>query len=129
MPLADLNWQFSELDKRSVRALMQTLRNEFQKLGWGEVSLAKWLDDPDIKWQIDPLISSHPIGGYHHMGGTRMASTAANGVVDSNCRLFESPNLYIASSSVFPTSGWANPTLTIMALAERLADHLVAKGR
>ena len=58
------------------------------------------------------------------MGGTRMASDASTGVVDANCRLFERPNLYIASSSVFPTSGWANPTLTIIALAERLADHI-----
>ncbi|MDJ0919935.1 MAG: GMC family oxidoreductase [Henriciella sp.] len=124
-PLAELNWQFSELDKRSVKALMTTLKSEYQRLGWGDVQLADWLDDPSTRWAFDPLISSHPIGGYHHMGGTRMAEDPALGVVDANSRLFESPNLYIASSSVFPTGGWANPTLTIIALAERLADHLL----
>ncbi|MEM9055350.1 MAG: GMC family oxidoreductase [Pseudomonadota bacterium] len=129
VPLADLNWRFSELDKRSVKALMQTLKNEYQRLGWGGVEIAKWLDDPSIKWKIDPLISSHPIGGYHHMGGTRMALDPSAGVVDANCRMFESPNLYVASSSVFPTGGWANPTLTIIALADRVADHLIEKRR
>lgn len=124
LPLADLNWQFTDLDKRSITALMQTLKVEYQRLGWGEVLPASWLDDPSQVWKFDPLVSAHAYGGYHHMGGTRMAATAATGVVDENCRLFESSNLYIASSSVFPTGGWANPTLTIIALAERLGDHL-----
>lgn len=128
VPLAGLNWRFSEIDKRSVKVLMETLKSEYQRLGWGDVELANWLDDEAIDWKIDPLISSHPIGGYHHMGGTRMASVPSAGVVDANCRMFESPNLYIASSSVFPTGGWANPTLTIIALAERLGDHLIAKS-
>ncbi|MEM1389809.1 MAG: GMC family oxidoreductase [Pseudomonadota bacterium] len=128
LPLADLSWQFSELDKRSVKVLMQALKDEYERLGWGDVQLADWLNDPAMTWKFDPLISSHPIGGYHHMGGTRMASDPSSGVVDANGRLFESPNLYIASSSVFPTAGWANPTLTIIALAERLADHLIEKA-
>ncbi|GAB5454720.1 MAG: GMC family oxidoreductase [Henriciella sp.] len=126
LPFADLDWQFSALDKQSVKALMLTLKSEYQRLGWGDVRLANWLDDVSKSWSFDPLVSSHPIGGYHHMGGTRMSDDASTGVVDANCRLFESPNLYIASSSVFPTSGWANPTLTIIALAERLADHIHA---
>ncbi|MEM0985979.1 MAG: GMC family oxidoreductase [Pseudomonadota bacterium] len=124
LPLAALNWQFSEIDKRSTLALMTTLKNEYQRLGLGDVIPARWLEDDAVQWQMDPLISSHPIGGYHHMGGTRMADTPQTGVVDRDCRLFESPNLYIAGSSVFPTGGWANPTLTIIALAERLAEHL-----
>jgi len=59
------------------------------------------------------------------MGGTRMSGDPKTGVVDANCRVHESPNLYVASSSVFPTGGWANPTVTIMALAERLGETLV----
>lgn len=127
LPLADLHWHLSDLDKTSVKVLMQTLKREYQRLGWGDVRLADWLEDATETWKFDPLISSHPIGGYHHMGGTRMSSDPSTGVVDANCKMFESPNLYIASSSVFPTAGWANPTLTIMALAERLADHLIEK--
>lgn len=119
-----LDWKFSEIDKKSVHGLMTTLADEYQRLGWGDVRLSSWLNDPDVSWRMDPLISAHPIGGYHHMGGTRMSETAQTGVVNSNCRLHESPNLFIASSSVFPTGGWANPTVTIMALALRLGDHL-----
>ncbi|MEP3227493.1 MAG: GMC family oxidoreductase [Parasphingorhabdus sp.] len=119
-----LDWQLSELDKRSVKILMETVADEYRRLGWGDVALADWLSETSTRWQTDPLISSHPIGGYHHMGGTRMSLSPNSGVVDKNCKLHGSPNLYVASSSVFPTGGWANPTVTIMALAFRLADHL-----
>ena len=120
----DFDWQLQDIDKRSVKVLMETLDSEFKNLGWGEIIPAAWINEPEVVWNFDPLISSHSIGGYHHMGGTRMSSSAKTGVVDENCRLHESPNLYIASSSVFPTGGWANPTVTIMALADRLGDHL-----
>ena len=124
MPLASLDWQFSELDKYSVKLLMETLKSEYQRLGWGDVKPASWLSDDKQLWAIDPLISAHPIGGYHHMGGTRMGDVPSSSVVNRDCRLHDSPNLYVASSSVFPTSGWANPTVTIMALSNRLGDHL-----
>lgn len=120
----ELDWKFSEIDKRSVRVLMETLGEEYERLGWGKVEPSPWLYDDEETWKIDPLISSHHIGGYHHMGGTRMSASPSTGVVNTDCRLHESPNFYVASSSVFPTGGWANPTVTIMALAERLADHL-----
>lgn len=60
----------------------------------------------------------------HPAGATRMADCECNGVVDGNCRVLGIDNLYIAGSSVFPTCGHANPTLTIVALALRLADTL-----
>lgn len=60
----------------------------------------------------------------HQLGTTRMALKAQDGVVDSNCQVFGVNNLFIAGSSIFPTAGHANPTLTILALARRLADHL-----
>ncbi|MBO9544502.1 GMC family oxidoreductase [Caulobacter sp.] len=60
----------------------------------------------------------------HHMGTTRMHADPKKGVVDADLRLHEARNLYVAGSSVFPTSGIANPTLTILALVMRLADHL-----
>ncbi len=120
----EFDWRLLDIDKRSIQVLMETLDTEFKTLGWGEVIPAAWINEPEVMWNFDPLISAHHIGGYHHMGGTRMSDTAATGVVDENCRLFESPNLYIASSSVFPTGGWANPTVTIMALADRLGDYL-----
>ena len=63
-------------------------------------------------------------GNWHHLGTTRMHHDAAHGVVDENCRVHEMTNLYIAGGSVFPTGGYANPSLTIVALSLRLADHL-----
>ena len=58
------------------------------------------------------------------MGTTRMSREPGLGVVDENCRIHDVGNLYVAGSSVFPTVGMANPTIEIVALAVRLADHL-----
>jgi len=124
---AALDWHLSPIDRLSVKGLMEALRDEYRRLGWGDITVSKWLSDESLNWKTDPLISAHPIGGYHHMGGVRMSETNKTGVVDSNCRLFESPNLYVAGSSVFPTGGWANPTVTIMSLALRLGAHLGQK--
>lgn len=123
----NLSWQFNEIDKRSVRVLMQKLDEELRRLKLGHLELAPWLEDTSLQWETDELVSNHPIAGYHHMGVTRMAESAERGVVDKNCQVFGTDNLFIAGSSVFPTSGWANPTLTIMAMSVRLGDHLKAK--
>jgi len=66
------------------------------------------------------------LGTWHHMGTTRMHPDRAKGVVDANCRVHDLANVYVAGSSVFPTGGAAAPTLTIIALALRLAEHLAA---
>lgn len=62
--------------------------------------------------------------GYHHMGTTRMSDSPDFGVVDPDGRVWDRDNLYVAGSSVYPAAGFANPTLTIVALAARMADHL-----
>jgi choline dehydrogenase-like flavoprotein len=67
------------------------------------------------------------LGGCHHAGTARMAADPRDGVVDHDCRVFGIENLFIAGSSVFPTSGWSNPTLTLLALGYRLADRLKAE--
>jgi choline dehydrogenase-like flavoprotein len=64
------------------------------------------------------------VGGPHHMGTTRMSSSPGEGVVDANCKVHSVDNLYVTGSSVFTTSGHANPSLTMLALTLRLADHL-----
>jgi choline dehydrogenase-like flavoprotein len=64
---------------------------------------------------------------HHLLGGTRMHADARLGAVDPNCRVHTVRNLYISGSSVFPAGGHANPTLTIVAMAHRLAEHLAAK--
>jgi choline dehydrogenase-like flavoprotein len=76
------------------------------------------MNEDDTTWPNDLY------GDEHHMGTTRMHPDTTRGVVDANCRVHGLANLFIASSTVFPTAGAANPTLTIVALALRLADHL-----
>ncbi len=78
-------------------------------------------------WVVDPEGAPVLHGSAHHMGSTRMASDPGQGVVDAQCRVHGVDNLYVAGSSVFPTGGWAFPTLTIVALSLRLADHLRAR--
>ncbi|MGI9484674.1 MAG: FAD-dependent oxidoreductase [Geminicoccaceae bacterium] len=113
-----LDWRLSELDKRSIRDLAFLIGAEFGRLQKGRVGLPRWLLDETPR-DDDPIL-----GGYHHMGTTRMADDPSTGVVDADCRVFSTRNLFIAGSSVFTTGGAANPTLTIVALALRLAERL-----
>jgi len=121
---ADLSWQLSELDKHTARVFVRTLDAEMRRTGKGSVVGCEWIGQPGNAWPVDPTVGNHPIGGYHHLGGTRMSAGPTTGVVDADCRVHGYANLHVAGSSVFPTGGWANPTLTIVALALRLADRL-----
>jgi choline dehydrogenase-like flavoprotein len=114
-----LDWRLSELDKYTMRTASEILAREIGRQGLGRVKLPNWLLNDDLKdW------GGELSGGQHHMGTTRMAEDPRLGVVDKDCRVHGIENLYIAGSSVFPTSGFANPTLTIVELALRLVDHL-----
>ncbi|MBB4632252.1 FAD-dependent oxidoreductase [Sphingosinicella soli] len=124
VPRITLDWRLSELDIESVAVLVEDFGHELERLGMGRVETAQWLLGSGRRWTTDPLISSHPIGGYHHIGTTRMASSPAEGVCDPEGRVHGTANLYVAGSSLFPTSGWANPTLTIIALAARTGDAI-----
>jgi len=127
-PQADLNWQLNAQDTHTLTVLARVLGEEFTRLGVGQLAPADWLAATTAgeasAWPVDPSVGNHPIGGYHHMGTTRMSTDPLRGVVNADCRVHNYANLYIAGSSVFPTGGWANPTLTILALTHRLARHL-----
>jgi len=127
VPRADLHWQLSAIDKHTVRSLMLLLDVELTRLGIGKVRPSDWLQEPGDAWPVDATVGNHPIGGYHHMGATRMSADPHRGVVDADCRVHGYANLFVAGSSVFATGGWANPTLTILALTARLGDHLEAQ--
>jgi len=111
------------LDKRTLQILAQTVGVEFGSLGWGRMQMGEWLMENGNVWPEDGVR-----GGAHHMGTTRMSSAPSNGVVNENCRCHDIDNLFISGSSVFTTSGHANPTLTIVALALRLSDHVQTLG-
>lgn len=127
MPRAALDWRLSAIDVDSVTGLIASLARESHRLGLGAVEPARWLADPGKQWVSDELVSAHPIGGYHHIGTTRMASDPRHGVTDGWGRVHGVSNLHIAGSSLFPTAGWANPTLTILALALRTADRIAGE--
>jgi choline dehydrogenase-like flavoprotein len=97
--------------------MVDAVSTEFKRLNLAVVRPAEWLGQPE-SW------TAHISDAAHHSGTTRIAATAADGVVDENCRVHGVANLFVAGSSVFPTSGAANPTLGAVALALRLADHL-----
>ena len=67
------------------------------------------------------------MGVYHHLGGTRIGSDSKTSVVDNNLKIHGNSNLYVAGSSVFPTSGYTNPTFTIVKLSLRLGEHIMKK--
>jgi choline dehydrogenase-like flavoprotein len=112
IPKLLIDWRTNDVDKNTVKTGIKIIRDEFHSSGCGELSIDE-----------DKLGNYWPVGG-HHIGTTRMAISSRDGVVDENCQVHGVSNLYVASSSVFPTSSHANPTLTIVALAIRLADHL-----
>lgn len=113
-----VDWRLCELDRRTIRKAIELIGEELGRLGLGRIKLADWLVERNSEW------AKALRGSCHHMGTTRMADDPKRGVVDQNCRLHTVHNLYMAGSSVFPTTGYANPTLTIVALTLRLASHL-----
>jgi choline dehydrogenase-like flavoprotein len=120
MPRARLDWRFTELDKRSMRTFYEIVGREMGRTGTGRVQIRDWLLGDDRTWP------SFVSGGWHHMGTTRMSADPKQGVVDANCRVHGIGNLYIGGASVYATAGSVNPTLTLVALSLRLADHLKA---
>jgi choline dehydrogenase-like flavoprotein len=89
----------------------------------GRARLVFRVPDPDL----ESLVKAQARDGYHQIGTTRMSADPRDGVVDAHCRVHGTENLFVASSSVFPTSGQANPTLNVVALARRLAADLVER--
>ena len=112
MPRVKVDWRLGELEKRTIRRTQEILGEEMQRAGAGSVVV----DAPArtrrgrTRWRL-----------LAHMGTTRMHDDPRRGVVDANCRVHGMENLFIAGSSVFPTCGSDMPTITIVALALRLA--------
>ena len=119
LPRVRLDWQLSELDRRTIAQGHELLARALGAAGLGRVFLPGGTTERD--WSRDVT------GGNHHMGTTRMHADPKRGVVDADCCMHGVRNLYVAGSSVFPTAGYANPTLTIIALTLRLAEELKAK--
>jgi choline dehydrogenase-like flavoprotein len=117
LPRVHLDMRYGEPEFDSIAAAIGCLATELGSLDIGRI---RWAG------KREQLVQCMDSPSRHHMGATRMATSPRQGVVDEHCRVHGIDNLYIAGSSVFPTSGIANPTLTLLALTFRLGDRLTA---
>ena len=113
-PLPSVHWRWDELSRRSVHGAARILAASLARAGLGRLEMPGG----------DPPPLPNALGINHHIGATRIHIDPKQGVVDANCKVHGVSNLFITGSSVFPTGGYANPTLTIIALAMRLADRV-----
>ncbi len=119
LPKIKLFWEIDPRDYQSAQNVFTRFTHEIARMGLG-------------RGQVKPLDITlrqrSANGTAHHMGTARMAEHPGEGVVDRNLKVFGTGNLYVAGSAVFPSFGYSNPTMTIVALAHRLAEHLTDTG-
>jgi hypothetical protein len=115
-PQLRIDWHCRPEDLRTVSVGMGLMAGALAAGGHGKLAFDCGEDEASLQRE----------GAYggHHLGTARMSESPQTGVVDANCRVHDVDNLYVAGGAVFATSSQANPTLTILALALRLADHL-----
>jgi choline dehydrogenase-like flavoprotein len=110
VPLARLQWRWRKEDQTELERVKSVFAEAFTAANVGQIV-------------ADRSVVADP-NAHHHAGTTRMHDDAKLGVVDADCRVHGTDNVYVVGASVFPSAGFANPTLTIVALALRLAQHL-----
>jgi len=112
----NVNWALSATDRHTIKCIGSELAKQFAEMGLGFVKLNDYVYDTELALKVQPHA--------HHMGTTRMAASPEFGVVDTDCKVFGTDNLYVAGSSIFATGGASNPTMPLLQFALRLADHL-----
>ncbi len=114
MPLPKVHFRWNELDIQSALRTQEIMREEFRRSGVGELRVERR--------DNYPLLAQ--MSAHHPSGTTRMSLNPSSGVVDADCKVHGVGNLFVASSAVFPTSGHAPPTLTVIALTLRVCDRI-----
>lgn len=120
IPATVLTWRKTQLERKTLAATTGQFNEWLMGRKLGRLKLDPWVlgrgDYP----------TGDELAGHHHMGGARMADSPTEGVVDRNLKVHGSTNLYVAGSAVFASGGHTNPTLPIVQLSLRLANHLAA---
>jgi choline dehydrogenase-like flavoprotein len=125
LPLAAIKWRIEPADCRVFSAYMRRFDRFWKRRGLHAVGDLEWRSNP---YTLSPVDISHGGDVYHPGGSTRMGTDRRTAVVDDNLRTFAIPNLWVLSTSVFPSGASANPTLMLMLFAMRLADKLACVG-
>jgi len=115
IPRVKIIYKKSQVMKDTIKLVLEDLGKYFIINNIGRIGIEEYL------YNNEEYLSD---SGFHHLGGTRMGSYEKNSVVDKNLKVHNSKNLFICGSSVFPSGGHANPTLTIIQLSLRLSDFL-----
>ena len=118
VPITNLHYKKSKQTLISAKTILEEFAEVCGKLDLGRVAINK---------NIYELEKYESLGVYHHIGGTRIGDRTDNSVVDMNLKVHKTENLFVVGSSVFPTSGYTNPTFTIVQLSLRLGEHLFKK--
>ena len=122
LPLPRVDWRVADVEMRTSRVMAQWVADDLERNDVAIASPLPAMTDDDA-WRASVR------DAYHPAGTTRMSLSGDDGVVDTDLRVHGVGGLYVSGSSVFPIAGYANPTLTIVALSLRLADHLVSSRR
>ncbi|VVE30248.1 FAD-dependent oxidoreductase [Pandoraea capi] len=115
-----IDWRYTSQDVATVTRALAALAQEIERTGVGRFSY-----DPA---EVEAEMTRYGAYGGHHIGTARMGDDPHTSVVNADGRLHEADNVFVAGAAVFPTSGQANPTLSLVALALRLADHLQGRA-
>jgi choline dehydrogenase-like flavoprotein len=115
-----LDWRITDYDKKNLEQVIDNFAKSLSSSRFCRVRSLIGQHNDETERRFEEIMDF----GYHHMGGTRMSDSPKSGVVDKNLKVFNRKNFYVLGSSVFPTGGYVPPTLTVVALAIRLSDHL-----
>ena len=122
-PMVAIDWRQRETELQTFRSYLRHFVSFWRRNGLENIARLKLFSMPD-ELDDNMLLSLRAGDVYHPAGSTRMGTNSREAVVDSDLRVFGLPNLWIASTSTFPSLGTANPTLTLMLLTIRLGEHL-----
>jgi choline dehydrogenase-like flavoprotein len=128
VPMVAIDWRQRETELQTFRSYLSHFVSFWRKSGLENIARLKLFSAPG---GLDENMLLNLCAGdvYHPAGSTRMGTNSREAVVDSDLRVFSLPNLWVASTSTFPSLGTANPTLTLMLLTLRLGDHLYEFSR
>jgi choline dehydrogenase-like flavoprotein len=117
LPIAAIQWHIGREDLKTFEVFKRRFKEFWNRHGLLNVGELDWMYDPEVSQRLSTDV-------FHPGGSTRMGIDRREAVVDSNLRSFEVPNLWVSSTSVFPSGGGENPTLMLILFTMRLADHL-----